>query len=114
METPVIVGHEKLQAFITSVLEAFKMPRQPAELTALLMTRTDLRGVDSHGIGMLPRYVEWIRGGFIAPWAEPVIARDDMATGLVDGQQGLGYYPATMAMELAIARPEPTASGSWR
>ena len=103
-ETPVIVSHEKLQAFIISVLEAFKMPRQTAELTARLMVRTDLRGVDSHGIGMLPRYVEWIRGGFIIPWAEPVIARDDMATGLVDGQQALGYYPSTVAMELAIAK----------
>jgi LDH2 family malate/lactate/ureidoglycolate dehydrogenase len=103
-ETPFLASHRALQAFIVSVLEAFKMPLRIAELTARLMVQTDLRGVDSHGIGMLPRYAEWIRGGFIVPWAEPIVVRDDMATALLDGQQGLGYYASTQAMELAIAK----------
>jgi len=99
---PVLVTPAALQRFIQAVLEALGMSPGAAALTADLMVRTDLRGVDSHGIGMLPRYVEWTRAGFIHPWAEPVVVRDDLATALVDGQKGLGHPAAVMAMELAM------------
>jgi len=62
-DAPVMVRHTHLETFIVATLMAMKMPRAPAEITAGLMVRTDLRGVDSHGIGMLPRYVEWWREG---------------------------------------------------
>src|SRR6266511_1878637 len=102
-EEPIVVPHERLAEFIGTVLEALKMSPKNARLTADLMVRTDLRGVDSHGIGMLPKYVEWTRAGFVHPWADPVVARDDLATALVDGQKGLGHPAGAMAMELAIA-----------
>jgi LDH2 family malate/lactate/ureidoglycolate dehydrogenase len=103
-DTAVTVSVDSLTAFIVSVLEALKMSPRNAALTGDLMVRTDLRGVDSHGIGMLPRHVEWTRAGFVHPWAEPQVARDDLATGLVDGQKGLGHPPSAMAMALAITK----------
>lgn len=103
-ESPVIVSHTRLGEFLAGVLGALGMPRHIVEPTVRLMVQTDLRGVDSHGIGMLPRYVEWIREGFIEPAAEPKIVRDDGATALVDGQKGLGHYPSSVAMELAIVK----------
>jgi LDH2 family malate/lactate/ureidoglycolate dehydrogenase len=103
-DAPVIVNHERLADFIASVLEAMKMAPKNARLSADFMVRTDLRGVDSHGIGMLPKYVEWTDLGFIDPAAEPTLVRDDLATGLVDGQKGLGHPASAMAMELAIAK----------
>jgi|SRR5580704_10810712 LDH2 family malate/lactate/ureidoglycolate dehydrogenase len=103
-DTAVTVSAVALVAYIVSVLEALGMSRRNAALTADLMVRTDLRGVDSHGIGMLPRYLEWTRAGFVVPSAEPTVARDDLATALVDGGKGLGHPAAIMAMELAIAK----------
>src|SRR5215475_12556917 len=103
-DAPIIVKHERLADFIASVLEAMKMSPKNARLSADFMVRTDLRGVDSHGIGMLPKYVEWTDLGFIDPAAEPTLVRDDLATGLVDGQKGLGHPASVMAMELAIAK----------
>ena len=103
-DVPVTVSAEALTVFIVSVLEALQMSPANASLTAELMVRTDLRGVDSHGIGMLPRYVEWTRAGFVNPAAEPVVARDELATALVDGQKGLGHPASVLAMNLAIAK----------
>lgn len=103
-ETPVLIRHTRLGEFITEALAALGMPRHIVEPTARLMVQTDLRGVDSHGIGMLPRYVEWIREGFIEPAAEPKTVRDDLAIALLDGQKGLGHYPSLLAMELAISK----------
>ena len=56
------------------------------------MVRTDLRGVDSHGVGMLPTYLRWHRRGWIVPAAEPKITRDEGTTAVVDGQQAFGHY----------------------
>jgi LDH2 family malate/lactate/ureidoglycolate dehydrogenase len=103
-DVPVTVSAEALTSFIVSVLEALQMSPANASLTADLMVRTDLRGIDSHGIGMLPRYVEWTRAGFVNPAAEPVVARDELATALVDGQKGLGHPASVLAMNLAIAK----------
>ncbi|HET8576236.1 MAG TPA: Ldh family oxidoreductase, partial [Methylomirabilota bacterium] len=103
-EEPVVVTAPRLTEFLVSVLMALKMSPRNAALTADLMVRTDLRGVDSHGIGMLPKYVEWTRAGFVQPWAEPVVVRDESATALVDGQRGLGHPASAMAMELAITK----------
>ena len=103
-ETPVLVSHTELERFILDVLTALKMPRRPAEVTAGLMVRTDLRGVDSHGIGMLPKYVEWWRDGYLVLDAEPRIVRDEGATTLFDAGKCLGHYVSTLAMRKAIEK----------
>ena len=101
-ETPTLVPHTRLTEFITRALIAMKMPKDRADITAGLMVKTDLRGVDSHGIDMLPRYHELWRQGFIVMEADPVLARDVAATALYDGAKGLGHYVSTLAMRLAI------------
>jgi LDH2 family malate/lactate/ureidoglycolate dehydrogenase len=98
----VVVDHTRLAGFVVDVLTAMKMPRPTAELTADLMVRTDLRGVDSHGIDMLPRYHEWWREGFIVCDAEPIVVQDQVATAVLDGRRGLGHYVSTVAMRTAI------------
>jgi LDH2 family malate/lactate/ureidoglycolate dehydrogenase len=110
-ESPATISVEALSAYIVSVLEALKMSRKNAALTADLMVRTDLRGVDLHGIGMLPKYVEWTHAGFVHPWAEPMVVRDDQAIALVDGQKGLGHPASTLAMDLAITKASSYSIG---
>ncbi len=101
-DTSTHVRHERLQAFILDCLVAMKMPRAAAETSAGLMVRTDLRGVESHGIDMLPRYWELWRDGVIEMDAEPLVVRDDGATALLDGRKGLGHPVSARAMQLAI------------
>src|SRR5437016_14380334 len=101
-ESAILVSHTRLHEFIVTALVAMKMSRPIAEVTAGLMVRTDLRGVDSHGIGMLPRYHELWQAGYIRMDAEPSVVRDEVATGLFDGQKGLGHYVSTRAMQACI------------
>ena len=96
------VSADALKAFILSVFARWGAPPDAAGLTADLMVRTDLRGVDSHGIGMLPTYLRWYRRGWIVPAAEPKIVRDDTITAVIDGQQAFGHHTSTVAMRLAI------------
>ncbi|MGH7275561.1 MAG: Ldh family oxidoreductase [Candidatus Rokuibacteriota bacterium] len=110
-EAPVIVTHTQLTDFIVGVLMAMKMPRTPAEITAGLMVRTDLRGVDSHGIGMLPKYVEYWRHGFLQLDSEPRVVRDDGAMALFDAGKCLGHYVSSLAMTRAIEKAKAYGIG---
>src|SRR5207248_6297750 len=101
-ETSVVVDHKRLTVFIADALAAMKMPRERAAVTAELMVRTDLRGVDSHGIDMLPRYHELWQEGFVVMDADAVLEKDSMATGLYDGAKGLGHWVSSLAMKLAL------------
>jgi L-2-hydroxycarboxylate dehydrogenase (NAD+) len=101
---PLVVGADALAGFARMVLEAWGTPDRIAETTVGLMLQTDLRGVDSHGIGMLPKYHEWYERGFIVPAAEPVVVRDEGPTATVDGNQGWGHHVSAVAMERAIAK----------
>src|SRR5256884_9422775 len=101
-ETPTLVQHTRLTEFITRALIAMKMPKDRADITAGLMVRTDLRGVDSHGIDMLPRYHELWQEGFVVMDADAVLEKDSMATGLYDGAKGLGHWVSSLAMKLAL------------
>lgn len=51
-----VVRHASLRAFALAILERWGTPRPIAETAVELMVETDLRGVDSHGVGMLPTY----------------------------------------------------------
>ncbi len=103
-DRPLVVSAAALKAFLVSVFDRWGTPPAVADLTADLMVRTDLRGVDSHGVGMLPTYQRWYRRGWIVPAAEPKVARDEGTTAVVDGQQAFGHYTATLGMDLALAK----------
>jgi LDH2 family malate/lactate/ureidoglycolate dehydrogenase len=73
-----------------------------AEVTADLMSETDLLGIDSHGISMLPSYEEKLLAGTLAIDARPRLVRDGQSSALLDGMGGLGYPVAAQAMQLAV------------
>jgi LDH2 family malate/lactate/ureidoglycolate dehydrogenase len=87
---------------ILQVLCAWGMQPDLAGVTADLMSETDLLGIDSHGISMLPGYEEKLLAGTLAIDARPRLVRDGPASALLDGMGGLGYPVAAQAMQLAV------------
>src|SRR3546814_16605798 len=75
-----------------------------AATTAGLMAETDLLGIDSHGISMLPSYEAKLRAGTLRIDARPRVVRDALSTALLDGMGGLGSPVAAQAMQLAGAQ----------
>src|SRR5207247_3993261 len=110
-ETAALVTHTRLCECFVDVMMPMKMERAPAEITAGHMVRTDLRGVDSHGIGMLPRYVEYWRAGYLQLDSEPKVVRDDGAMALFDAGKSLGHYASTLAMRKAIEKAKAYSIG---
>src|SRR5688572_2810318 len=73
-----------------------------AATTADVMVETDLRGVDSHGISMLPTYDREFRAGRLNMRPKFVTVREGAATALIDADASLGHPVSVHAMNLAV------------
>ena len=99
-----------LQAQTARVLIASGSSAPEAETVAENLVLANLMGHDSHGIGMLPRYVDAVLEGGLIPNA-PVATLLDIGTMLsLDGQRGYGQVVGKQAMELGIARAKAHGS----
>ena len=58
---------ETLRRQIEAVLAAWGLAAERSNLISGLMVEADLRGIDSHGIGMLPHYETRRQDGMIFP-----------------------------------------------
>jgi LDH2 family malate/lactate/ureidoglycolate dehydrogenase len=92
------------EGFCLEMLARAGVPRGEAQLCARSLLDASLRGLDSHGVAMLPTYIERIRSGQIVPGRELLIRQESVATALCDGQQGLGPVLACAAVDLALAK----------
>jgi LDH2 family malate/lactate/ureidoglycolate dehydrogenase len=102
---------ENLRSFTTRVFLTMGCPDADAELAADVLLRSDLRGIDSHGVARLTGYVRlWEKKRINA---QPVIkvVHETATTATVDGDGGLGLVVAPFAMKLAMEKAATYGSG---
>jgi len=77
-----------------------------AEATAVAanLVEANLRGHDSHGVGMVPRYIDAVLEGGLTVNAHAVVQQDSGALLRLDGQRGYGQVIGREAMALGAAR----------
>lgn len=98
------ISAEHLTALATSILSHAGGDPDAATKVATRLVSANLTGHDSHGVGMIPAYVEGILAGQLIPKATAQIVQDKGPFLLVDGGQGFGHIVAEQAMEMAIER----------
>ena len=99
-----------LRAQAATILISSGSSSQEAETIAANLVMANLSGHDSHGVGMLPRYVDAVLEGGLIPNA-PAITLLDIGTMLtVHGQRGYGQVVGEQAMKLAIERAKQHGS----
>jgi LDH2 family malate/lactate/ureidoglycolate dehydrogenase len=100
---PVYADPGEAQAFGHRLLVAHGLSEPDAATVARCLVRADLRGVDTHGLQLLPHYLERVRRGLINPRPNLKVERVTPMVGSLDGQDGFGFVVATKAMAEAIA-----------
>src|SRR5438034_10482292 len=98
----------RIREQLVSVFRAWSMSDAHAETTAEMMLETDLRGVDSHGISMLPTYDREFRGGRLNTRPVFKTVREGPATALIDADASLGHPVSVRAMNLAVDKCRET------
>ncbi len=93
---------EILTRFAYQLLTAVEVPDDKADLVARSLVAANLRGVDSHGLQLLPFYIELILMGNIDIRTDGRIASESGASLVYDGQNGIGQWIARICGEHAI------------
>ena len=89
---------------IAAIVAAGGSDAREAQLVAGNLVTANLTGHDSHGIGMIPRYVDSLKEGGLQPNRHPVVKFDGGALVALDGQAGYGQVIGMEATAIAIER----------
>ena len=87
------------------------MAEDVIEITVRNMVEADLRGIDSHGAGMLPTYNLRRKNKVMIPTGELTVVREFAATALLDAGNAHGHYATTKAMKMACDRAKAFGVG---
>lgn len=89
---------------IEAIVAAGGSEPQEAKLVAGSLVEANLKGHDSHGVGMIPRYVDALLEGGLQPNAHPTVKFDSGALVSLDGNMGYGQAIGVEAMAIATTR----------
>lgn len=103
-----LIDHVRLAGFVTRIFTTLGSDEAAARTVADHLVTANLKGHDSHGVGMIPAYVNNIRNGLLQPGAHARVVRDRGAVLLVDGGMGFGQVVGREATDLALARVPDT------
>ncbi|NLE46142.1 MAG: Ldh family oxidoreductase, partial [Chloroflexi bacterium] len=110
-EMPFVIFADPLRDFCVRALRARDVSEVDAQLTADVLVTADLRGVDSHGVARLRRYVRGLADGTMLARAGEEVLMDCPATALIDAGGGLGQPVSYRAMEMAIDKARNVGAG---
>jgi LDH2 family malate/lactate/ureidoglycolate dehydrogenase len=87
-----VIPVTQLTRFVEAILTAAGVPSHQASIASSSLVGANLRGVDSHGILLVPRYVDKIKAGEIDVKADGAVLSESGACLLFDGQNGVGQW----------------------
>jgi LDH2 family malate/lactate/ureidoglycolate dehydrogenase len=111
VEETVLVSADVLRNFVRDVFVKLGVPADDAYISADVLVKADLRGIESHGVGRLSRYVDRIRTGLIEPVARISVVRETPSSILLDGGNGLGQVVSYQAMQRCIKKAKGAGTG---
>ncbi|NPV74860.1 MAG: Ldh family oxidoreductase [Anaerolineae bacterium] len=112
LENTRFVPVDVLKSFIQDVFIGVGVPEEDAKISAEILIASDLRGVESHGIGRLKMYYDRIKSGQHLPVTNFEIVRQSPTTATVDGHHGVGMVIGHRAMTLAIEKARQYGMGA--
>ena len=105
-----IFKKEGLIRAIEAVVAAGGSDAREAKMVAENLVMANLLGHDSHGIGMIPRYIDSLLEGGLVVNQHPKVQIDTGALLALDGCQGYGQVIGQEAMAMAITRAKKHGS----
>jgi uncharacterized oxidoreductase len=104
------VPHDQLQSYVDAIFRAAGSSPREAGLVSRHLIAANLRGHDSHGIGVVPMYLKSLRSGGLVLNQQLKVALDTGGMLICDSGRGSGQVMAHDAMVLGIQRAAETGS----
>ena len=97
-----VINHEKLEQFAKQLLEGVGVAPNRAALVASNLIFGNLRGVDSHGMQLLPYYLDQLKSGLINGAEDGHALSESGGTMLYNANNGLGAVTSSICCDHAI------------
>ena len=97
-----LISAPQLTEFVHRVLTAAGVPPHKATVVAESVVASNLRAVDTHGIQLIPFYVEKLLAGEIDAATDGRVVSENGACMTFDGQNGIGQWVAQTCCDHAI------------
>ena len=102
---------ERLYRFIVDILTSLSLTEEDAGIIADNLIIADLRGIESHGVQRLKRYVNAIKKNTVNLKPDIKLEREGAVHALLDGDEGLGQIISHKAMKIAIEKAKKNYFG---
>lgn len=101
----------RLERWVSQVFVNGGMDREPAQTVARVLVWANLRGMDTHGVVRVPRYVEWMRSGELNARPAMTTRSESAACVLLEADRAAGPVAMSLATELAMAKAKQAGIG---
>ncbi len=105
------ISHKKLRRFCDETLKNKNVRKDVRNAVTDSLIQTSLRGVDSHGIRLLPHYINAIDSGRINPKPKYKFEEKSPSTGKLNGDHTFGHAAGKEGMLKAIKKAKDTGIG---
>src|SRR5712691_5104089 len=92
----------RLIAAVAQIFAALGLDRRDAEIVAGDLVAADLEGISSHGVMLVPLYVDRILAGSVSLRSHGDVVSDRGGAVVIDGSHALGQLTARQAVRLAV------------
>jgi len=106
-----VVVDDTLRRFAAAVFARAGMSAAHAETVADALVWANLRGIDSHGVTRIPRYLEMIDVGDLDPRPALVVRVETPASVLIEADRAAGPVAMTFAMGSAVRKAKAVGVG---
>ena len=103
-----LIDHAELRGIALRVFEAAGSDHAEAQIIADHLIEANLRGHDSHGVGLIPNYLQHLAGGTVVPNRKGRVVSEDGSLIVYDGERAWGQIAAREAVMLGIAKARET------
>lgn len=100
------VARADLELFCRSIFKALDLSDEDSRIAAEVLTRADVYGIPSHGVGRLLRYVNGLKTGLMDPHAKWEVLMDTPASVVIDARGAMGAPVSVQAMRRVLEKAE--------
>jgi LDH2 family malate/lactate/ureidoglycolate dehydrogenase len=95
---------EIVESFVAEIFVKLGVPSQAAYLTAEAIVAADVEGIPSHGVMLVPMYVDRMLAGSVSTRTEPAVIHDGGSAMVLDAGNALGQLTSDWAVPMVIER----------
>jgi hydroxycarboxylate dehydrogenase B len=104
----VVIEHTRLHDIVERVFSAAGSEPEEARLIADHLIEANLRGHDSHGVGLIPGYLQRLEGGTVFANRKGRVVSENGSLIVYDGERAWGQIAAREATMVGIAKARDT------